>query len=128
MPKKRKEFIRSRVYYYGTSVGNNFFRRYKAEDFSERGPGELWLTQKALYFRLFLTMDEFAFKIPVKAIFHISTGHALAGKISLPPILKIHWTKGEEKLVTGFSTPKKMEELRQWQWKFQKVFKAKAKF
>ncbi len=115
------------MHYYGTSLGGGFFNRFKAEKFYERGSGELWLTNKALYFRRFLTTDEFAFKISINAITGISTGHAVAGKISLPLILKIHWRKDEETLVSGFSIPKKMDELRQWHWKLTKVMKAKLK-
>jgi len=127
MTRKKNELIRSSVHYFGTSLGGGFFGRYKAEKFYERGSGELWLTNNALYFRRFLTMDKFAFKIPINAITDISSGHAIAGKISLPPILKIHWEKDDETLVSGFSIPRKVAELSQWQLKLTKVMKAKLK-
>ena len=127
MTRKKNELIRSKVYYFGISVNNSFWNRCSDSALFERGFGELWLTKNALYFRRYLTMGKYTFKISTKAIIHINTGHALAGKISLPPIMKIHWTKDKGKLVSGFSVPKKIDELRQWQNKLLKVMKAKYK-
>lgn len=127
MSKKKSELIRSKVFYFGTSIGDSFWRRYKVEEWLERGFGELWLTNKELNFRRYLTLEPVTFKIPTKAIKNIGTGHAIAGKISLPPVMKIKWIRDEETLVSGFSIPKKVDELRQWQLKLQKMMKAKLK-
>jgi hypothetical protein len=123
MPKNHKELIRSKIFYSGTSIGDSFWHRYKDEDLYERGYGELWLTRNALYFRRYLTMTPL--EIPIKTIFKISTGHAHAGKISIVPVMKIHWSRGDKVLVFGFSIPHKLEELLRWQRKLQKVAKVR---
>ena len=117
MPKKQNELIRSKVYYYGTSVGGGFFCKYKGKGLAERGFGELWLTRHAIYFRLYLTLEPF--EIPVKKIVKINTGHFHAGKFSMSPILKIHWESTGDIFVAGFSVPKKLEEFVRWQQKLQ---------
>jgi hypothetical protein len=123
MPKKKSELIRSKVFYYGTSVNNSFWNKADDADLAETGYGELWLTGKILNFRLYLTTDPV--QIQTKAITHISMGHTHTRKFSMAPILKIHWTREGETMVSGFSMPKRIDELRQWQWKLQKVLKAK---
>lgn len=123
MSKNKKELIRSKIYYVGTSVGNRFWHRYTDDDLYERGFGELWLTRNTLYFRRYLTLKPFA--IPTKAIFKLSAGHIHAGKISLSPVMKIHWTKDDRELVFGFSIPKRVEEYMRWQLKLQKVAKVR---
>lgn len=123
MPKKRSELIHSKVFYYGTSINNSFWQTATEKELSGRGFGELWLTGKVLNFRLYLTSKPF--KIPVKQIFKISTGYAHARKISLSPVLKIFWKRNDIIMASGFSLPKRIIELRQWQSKLQKILKAK---
>jgi hypothetical protein len=119
--KEKKELIRSKVYYYGTTEGNRSWSRYKENDMFDRGFGELWLTRRTLYFRRYLTMEPF--EIPVKSIVKLSSGHFHAGKFSIPKLLKVHWLKDDQELVMGFSMPKKLEELMRWQKKLQQVLK-----
>ena len=117
----RNELIRSKVYYFGTSVGDSSWNRYKEDDMFDRGFGELWLTRKALFFRRYLTMEPF--EIPVKSITKLSSGHFHAGKFSIAKMMKVHWSKDDAQLVLGFSLPRKLPEVMQWQKKLQQVLK-----
>jgi hypothetical protein len=121
---KKKELLRSKVYYYGITIGDKFFSRYEEDDMFDRGFGELWLTRQTLFFRRYLSLKPF--EIPTKAIFKLSFGHGHAGKIAISPIMKIHWRKDDQELVFGFSAPKNVTDLMRWQKKL--VTYSKAKF
>ena len=119
----RGELISGKGYYYGTTLSSSRWRRYEGNDLFERGYCELWLTRDALYFRRYLTMEPV--KIPTKAITNLTTGHSHAGKFTLALIIKIHWSKSDKELISGFMISRDPKELMQWQRKFQKVLKAK---
>jgi hypothetical protein len=114
-----KELIRSKVLYYGTTIGNNPLSRYKEDDLYDRGFGELWLTKKILYFKRYLTMTPF--EIRTSSIRKVSVGHGHAGKITLELVLKIHWIKDGQLLVSGFAIQKRQEDLLRWQKRLMKV-------
>ena len=90
----------------------------------DSGYGELWLTRHKLFFRRYLTLKPFG--IPTKAIFKISFGHAHARKITISPIMKIHWHQDDQDLIFGFSIPKKVADLMRWHKKL--ITYTKAKF
>jgi hypothetical protein len=119
---KIHEYFRSKTYYFGSTIGNNFWRRYKAEHFKDRDYGELWLTRKGVHFRRYFQMEPFL--IPTRAISQISYGFGHAGKPSARMVLKIHWLKDGEELVSGFASVKNPQELLQWEKLINKVKKA----
>ena len=119
----KSTLIRGKGYYFGTTIGNRFWRRYKDNNFFTRGDGEIWLTKPVLYFRRYFTMNPI--EIPTKAIFKITMGHGHAGKLSMAPTVKVHWIKDGETIVSGFLISKDINELIRWQKKLQKVTKAK---
>jgi hypothetical protein len=121
-PAKNK-LVQGKGYYYGTTLGSSFWRRYKDDNLLMRGDGEIWLSRDALYFRRYFTLEPI--RIPTRAITKIRIGHAHAGKLTLAPIVKIHWIKADFELVSGFLISKDINELLLWQRKFQKVIKAK---
>jgi len=119
----KNALIHGKGYYYGTTIGSSFWRGYKNDNLFMRGDGELWLTRDVLYFRRYFTLDPI--KIPTRAITKIRVSHSHAGKFTLAPIVKIHWVKAEQELVSGFLISKDNNELLLWFRKFQKVIKAK---
>ena len=119
----KSALIQGKGYYFGTTIGNSFWRRYKKDNLFARGNGEIWLTRTTLYFRRYLTMNPI--KIPTKAIIKITMGHGHAGKLSMAPTVKIHWLKEGETVVSGFIISKEIQELIRWQKKLQSVTKAK---
>jgi hypothetical protein len=127
MAKKRKGKLRSELfhtkcYYFGTTHGNSFWRRYKKKELYERGFGEFWLSKTELNFRLYFTLEPI--KISSRNIITLSYGYGHAGKISFKPVLKVHWKTGDLVLVSGFASTKDPKELIQWEKMLRKVMKA----
>ena len=110
---KKNEYFHVKSYYFGTTVGNSFWRRYKLDNFYERGFGELVLTRENLTFRRYLSIEPIT--IPTRAISSKTYGHGHAAKISAQMVLKVHWQKDGEELVSGFASTKNPKELLQWQ-------------
>ena len=120
---EKNELFRCRVHYYGTTIGNSFWKRYKDDEFFFRDDGELRLTRTSLYFRRYLTLKPI--KIPIKKVRAISTGRGHAGKFTLKPVFKIHWLRDETELVSGFSIYGTLKDILNFQRKLIKVSKAK---
>jgi hypothetical protein len=118
----KQEIFHSKAYYFGTTKGNSFWKRCKTEELFERGLGELWLTRDTLYFRRYLTIDPI--KIPTRAITSISYGYGHAGKLSAQLVFKVHWSRKDFDLTSGFSTVKKSNEFIQWERSIKKLKKA----
>ncbi len=126
MAKKRKGKLRSELfhtkcYYFGTTRGNSFWRRYKENGLFERGYGEFWLTKTCLYFRLYFTLVPI--EITTRKITGLSYGYGHAGKISPKLVLKVHWKSDDLELVSGFASTKDPKELAQWERMLRKVIK-----
>jgi len=122
--KKEKDVLyRNKEYYYGTSLNNNFWKKYKFENYSERGYGEFWLTRNKIYFRQYLTIEPII--IPIREITKIFSGHLHAGRITLKSILKIQWVKDDLILTSGFSLPNNILDMQRLQRKLQMVAKGK---
>jgi hypothetical protein len=62
-------------------------------------------------------------EISTKNIMGTSTGFGHAGKFSLKPVFKIHWKKGDQYLVSGFSSKTITNDLEFWKKMFKKVSK-----
>jgi hypothetical protein len=118
---KKSEYFRSKTYYFGSTVGNNFWRRFKDDEFKDRDYGELWLTRNGVHFRRYFQMDPFV--IPVRSISQISYGFGHAGKPSARMVMKIHWLKDGVELVSGFASIRNGQELLQWEKLIKKVKK-----
>ena len=121
---KKPELFRSKTYYFGTTLGTSFWRRYRDDEFEERGYGELWLTRNGLNFRRYFQMEPLI--IPARSITDLGLGYGHAGKPSARMVLKIYWKKGEIELVSGFSSIKNVQELIQWKNLIEKVMVEKV--
>ena len=121
MGKSRSELFHTKCYYFGTTQGNSFWHRYKKKGLYERGFGEFWLTKTSLNFRLYFTLEPI--KISSRNITGITCGYGHAGKISLRPVLKVHWKSDDLELVSGFASTKDPKELVQWERMLKKVMR-----
>lgn len=99
-------------YYYGTTKGKSWWRRYSKEGWLGRGNSEIWVHSDGVYFRRYLTKT--IKKIPSDNIREISTGRGHAGKWMGAPVIKITWRKEDLELVSGFSVSWKKDQVQTW--------------
>ncbi len=99
-------------YYYGTTKGKSWWKRYSKKGWLARGNSEVWIDVDGVHFRRYLTKK-------VKSIFYkdiigIETGKMHAGKWAGVPVIKIAWRMEDQMLVSGFSISKSKEETAKW--------------
>jgi len=99
-------------YYYGTTKGNSWWRRYSKNGWLSRGNSEIWVYQDGLYFRRYLTKA--IKKIPAQEIKAVTIGRWHAGKWTGAPVLKIAWTKDGKAVTSGFSVSWDKEQVNAW--------------
>jgi len=99
-------------YYYGTTKGGSWWRRYSREGWLSRGNSEIWLHEDGLYFRRYLTKT--VKKIPSQDMKAVSMGKWHAGKWTGAPVIKIVWITDGIELVSGFSVSWKKETAGDW--------------
>ncbi len=117
----KDDLFRSKTYYYGTTIGTGFWRRYKEGKLKDRDYGELWATRKGLFFRRYFTMEPI--KISAHAIEDLSFGYGHAGKPALRTVLKVHWRSNDTLLVSGFASTKNTAEVLEWEKQIKKIMK-----
>jgi len=99
-------------YYYGTTRGKSWWRRYTGEGWLSRGNSEVWVDGEGLHFRRYMTKE--TKHIPFHKITGVELGRWHAGKWTGLPVLKIHWRENGLELVSGFSFSRKREETNRW--------------
>lgn len=99
-------------YYYGTTKGKSWWRRYSKEGWLSRGNSEIWVHEDGLYFRRYLTQT--IKKIPSEWMKGVSIGRWHAGKWAGAPVIKISWVKDDIELISGFSVSWKKDEVTAW--------------
>jgi len=101
-----------KVYYYGTTKGKSWWRRYSGDGWLMRGAAELWIDDEGIHFKRLLTSS--VQTIPFQDIQGIEFGKWHAGKWTGVDIVKIIWQKDGMTLVSGFSLSKKKEETQKY--------------
>ncbi len=99
-------------YYYGTTIGASWWRRYSEKDWFSRGNAEIWVDKSAIYFQRYMTAS--AQNIPLISITGLTVGRWHAGKWTGAPVLKVVWRKGGMELVSGFAVSWSREETERW--------------
>ena len=120
----KAELFKGKTFYFGSTYGNHFWRRYKVGDLKERGYGELWLNRDGLNFRRYFKLEPN--RIPIRSITNITYGFGHAGRPSARLVLKVHWTYKGEELVSGFASIKDPKQLVQWERLIRKTMSKKA--
>ena len=99
-------------FYYGTTVGKSWWKRYKQGGWFSRGNGEMWIDREGIHFHRYLTKDTKT--IPLHAVKGVEIGRWHAGKWTGAPVIKITWEEGPLELVSGFSISWKRQETERW--------------
>ena len=99
-------------YYYGTTVGKSWWRRYRQGGWLSRGNGEMWIDAEGIHFHRYLTKDTKS--IPLHSVTAVGIGRWHAGKWTGAPVIKIAWKEGPLDLVSGFSISWKRDETERW--------------
>ncbi len=99
-------------YYYGTTIGNSWWRRYTEKDWFSRGNAEIWVDNDGVHFHLYMTRA--VRSIPAASITGIRIGKWHAGKWTGAPVIKIAWKKGGTALESGFAVSWSSEETDRW--------------
>jgi hypothetical protein len=99
-------------YYYGTTKGKSWWRRYRGKGWLSRGNSEIWVHSDGVYFRRYLTKT--VKKIPSGSIKEVHMGRGHAGKWTGAPVIKIVWMEGDLELVSGFSVSWKKDQAEAW--------------
>ena len=99
-------------YYYGTTKGNSWWRRYTKGGWFMRGNSEVWIEASDICFRRYLSRK--IFKIPFEDIRDVTLGKWHAGKYAGAPVIKIAFMIEGESVVAGFSISRKKQETLKW--------------
>lgn len=100
-------------YYYGTTKGNSWWRRYTAKGWLSRGNSDLVVDVNGIHFRRKLTKTWMS--IPLSAITEVSAGgRGHAGKWTGARVIKVKWTQDNLQLVSGFSIAYDKTEVQRW--------------
>ncbi len=67
-----------KAYYYGTTKGRSWWRRYSGEGWLMRGAGEMWLDNVGIHFTRYMTKKKLT--IPLCDVEVLETGSWHAGK------------------------------------------------
>jgi hypothetical protein len=87
--------------YIGTTVGAEWWRRYRRDGFLARGNGRYWLNEEGFHFLRALTRRPII--VPCSAVTATSASAWHAGRWGGGvPILRIHWRKDDLTLISGF--------------------------
>jgi hypothetical protein len=93
--------IKRKGHYYGTEIGEKWWKRYKKDKLFARGTGEYWHDSDSFYFKRYLTKTPIA--INFRDIKEIKKGKWHAGKwAGGRQIIKLIWQKGNVILSSGF--------------------------
>lgn len=97
-----QQFLKTKNgYYYGTTKGKSWWRRYTKDGWLARGNSEIWVDGNGVHFQRYLTKE--IKSISLNDIIEITTGKWHAGKWMGTPIIKIAWRKQNLELVSGFA-------------------------
>ena len=88
-------------YYYGTTIGPSWWKRYINEGWFSRGNGKIWVNKEGIYFRRYLSKK--IKHISWESITEIKEDTWHSGKWTGAPVIKITWKKDELELISGFS-------------------------
>ena len=99
-------------YYYGTTLGRSWWRRYTHDGLLARGTADIIVDRTGVRFRRYLESEERL--VPLYGITEVSIGKFHAGKWTGAPIIKVVWIKGGEELVSGFTVSWKKDVTEQW--------------
>ncbi len=99
-------------YYYGTTKGRSWWRRYTKDGWLARGNSEIWVDEKGFRFRRYM-MKEIK-EIPCDRIVQVETGRWHAGKFTGAPVIKVIWNIGEIEVVSGFSIAMDKKKTDHW--------------
>lgn len=98
-------------YYFGTEVNGRWWHRGHGDALFARGNGEYWYDGEALYFLRYLTLRPLV--IPFAKVTGLSIGRWHAGRWGMGrPVIKIHWRRGEQELISGFALARNPAEAR----------------
>ncbi|MCP3887884.1 MAG: hypothetical protein GY702_03285 [Desulfobulbaceae bacterium] len=105
-------FHLKKAYYYGTTKGHSWWRRYSGDGWLMRGAGEMWLDETGIHFTRYMTKK--ILTIPLADLKALETGRWHAGKWTGVEIVKVVWQHDGMVLVSGFSLAKHKDESQKY--------------
>ena len=107
------------AYYFGTTLGRSWWRRYSDDGLLSRGNARVWVDAEGVHFKRYFL--DGVILIPALAIREVFIGRWHAGKWIGAPVLKVAWQKGYEELVSGFAVSWRKSETRAWVEAIEKI-------
>ena len=105
-------FELDKAYYYGTTIGRSWWRRYSGSGWLARGRGKMWADEGGIHFKRSMTSTQLT--IPFTAIESLEAGKWHAGKWTGVEILKVVWKSGDQILISGYSLAKRRDEANKY--------------